>query len=226
MLHFTGDDWLANLPTVNFGTWHTVFLQYQPGSVWLPPLLFPPSSSSALIFLPGGGVSASSHLLVLMIKKNTITVSPWKHHVRRTRICLLLPSKGEIYLFLLENLRYLRVERVLCGSQPPSSLPLRIPSSLSLFLLWTQPPYKAHLKCHLLQEASSAPPAYRDLPVLVALSQMPGCEHSSNTHQWVYSSLSEDGYCFLWPDCQLSEGSRCRETKSFPWHLKVLVLIF
>lgn len=80
----------------------------------------------------------------------------------RNLICLL-PSKGEISLLSLENLRDPGVERVACGSQSPDCLVPRIPSSLVIPSLNPISLHCAVQMSSLPESLSWSPPAYREL---------------------------------------------------------------
>lgn len=105
----------------------------------LPPLSYLESERSILTF-------ASSH------DTNITAVSPWKRCMpkKEKNLICLLPSKGEINLLHLKNLRELGGGRVLCGTVWLPTFWFPLPSS---FPLQIQTPHKAQLKCHLLQEA-------------------------------------------------------------------------
>lgn len=110
----------------------------------------------------------------------------------RNLICLL-PSKGEISLLSLENLRDPGVERVACGSQSPDCLVPRIPSSLVIPSLNPISLHCAVQMSSLPESLSWSPPAYRELflpPISLSLCPLvcAPVKLSSIKHLWVLSS--------------------------------------
>lgn len=115
--------------------------------------------------------------------------------------------------------RDMGVKMVLFGtvySQPPDSLPLRIPFSVFSSSLNPTALQGTAQMSFLPRTLSWSPPAYRELSLPVTLSIRPPVAYIHQTLINGCLALPEDGYYVPWPDCKLSEGSCCRETDPLP----------